>query len=108
MSDPIASPYRDVPYLGHAYAETHPSRLATIASLYGMEPPNLAACRLLELGCGRGNNLLPMAYQYPEARFVGIDLSGPAIEAATTLSQGLGRQNLEFRHGDIMDVTPQW
>ena len=41
--------------------QTHPDRLATIALLYGMAPRPVDRCRVLELGCGDGSNLIPMA-----------------------------------------------
>jgi len=43
--------------------------------LHGLQPPDPKDCRVLELGCGRGGNLLPMGESLPASRFVGIDLS---------------------------------
>ena len=102
------STYDDVAYGGHTYDETHPGRLSTIAAFYGLEAPDIETCRVLELGCGNGRNLLPMAYQYPDARFVGIDLSARAIEAAAEHAGAYGLKNVEVRHCDILDVTPEW
>jgi SAM-dependent methyltransferase len=62
--------------------------------------------RVLELGCGRGANLIPMACQYPAGRFVGIDLSLRAIEAARESAAELELGNLHFEHLDILAVTP--
>jgi len=47
------TPYDDVFYPGHVYGHTHPNRLATIASLYGMAPVPVARCRVLELAMSR-------------------------------------------------------
>jgi tRNA G46 methylase TrmB len=74
------TPYDAVSYPGHVYEHTHPNRLATLAKLYGMDPVSIAHCRVLELGCGAGSNLLPMAFQYPDSQFVGIDLSGLTVQ----------------------------
>jgi tRNA G46 methylase TrmB len=74
-----------VPYPGHRFAQTDPDRLATVATLFGLQPAAPAACRLLELGCGDGGNLVPMAYALPESAFTGIDLSATAIERAEAL-----------------------
>src|SRR6478752_1735919 len=71
--------YDEIPYPGGVFPSTHPEHLATIASLYGMNPVPVDRCRVLELGCGFGANLLPMAYHYPQAKFLGIDLSATSI-----------------------------
>ena len=66
-----ANPYDEVPYVGHAYNFTHPDRLSVVGALFGMRPAPVGGCRVLELGCGDGANLLPMAYTLPESRFFG-------------------------------------
>lgn len=104
MNDTAINPYDAVAYPGHSFAQTHPARLATIAHFHGMEAASPAAMRVLELGCGRGGNLIPMAAQYPGSRFVGIDLSGSAIEHARIATAELGLGNLVFHHRNIMDV----
>src|SRR4029078_4489819 len=53
--------YDDVPYPNLPYWDTHPARLATIGRLFGMRPPRPDCCRVLELGCAEGGNLIPMA-----------------------------------------------
>ncbi|MBR1232077.1 methyltransferase regulatory domain-containing protein [Bradyrhizobium sp. AUGA SZCCT0182] len=105
-----ASPtlYDDVFYPGRAYEHTHPNRLATLASLYGMSPPPAEHCRVLELGCGVGGNLLPLAFQYPESEFVGIDLSGVTIERGQRNLAGLGLTNIKLLHCDILEVDPSF
>ena len=71
----MITPYDRVHYPGRAYEDAHPDRLSTLAALYGLDPAPVARCLVLELGCSRGGHLIPMAYQYPESQFVGIDLS---------------------------------
>ena len=46
--------YDAVTYPGYAYEQTHPDRLATQATLFGMSPGPPAACRVLEIGAGDG------------------------------------------------------
>jgi SAM-dependent methyltransferase len=93
--------YDRVPYPGHPFAQTHPDRLATIATLFGLRPADPAACRVLELGCGDGGNLVPMAYGLPGSAFTGIDLSPRAIEHADELRRALNLENLELRRADL-------
>lgn len=104
MNDTAINPYDAVAYPGHSFAQTHPARLATIAHFHGMDSASPSAMRVLELGCGRGGNLIPMAAQYPDSRFVGIDLSGSAIEHAKIATFELGLGNVVFHHRNIMDV----
>lgn len=101
------NPYDAVAYPGHSFSQTHPSRLATIAHFHGMSPVPPAAMRLLELGCGRGGNLIPMAAEFPDSRFLGIDLSGDSIRQARENAAELGLRNLEFRQADILTLTPE-
>src|SRR5690349_17016000 len=76
---PPASTYDAVPYSVGAFPQTHPDRLATIATLFGMRPALPQGCRVLELGCASGGNLIPMAWAMPESTFVGVDLSARQI-----------------------------
>lgn len=104
MNDAAINPYDAVAYPGHAFAQTHPARLATIAHFHGLEAASPQRMRVLELGCGRGGNLLPMAAQYPQSDFVGLDLSGSAIAKASSAQAELGLRNIAFQHRDILTV----
>ena len=64
---PPVNTYDEMPYEGHAYAQTHPSRLSVVATLFGLDPPPVETCRVLELGCASGGNLIPMAEGLPGA-----------------------------------------
>jgi len=110
MSDPQAEPYSYdlVPYPDKPYAQTHPDRLATIARLFGMTPPSIGECRVLEIGCGSGGNLIPMAEALPDSRFVGIDLSEAQIADGHGVVRQLGLSNIELRHLDILGVGPDF
>ncbi len=103
---PQASPssYDEVPYIHAAFHHTHPDRLATIARLFGMTPPPIETCRVLELGCASGDNLLPMAETLPAAQFIGIDLSSRQIEQGQAMVKALDMRNVELRHVNILDV----
>ena len=59
---------------------SHPDVLAKQALLYGVETAPEKSCRVLELGCGDGSNLIPMAFGLPGCQFTGIDLAGAAGE----------------------------
>jgi methyltransferase-like protein/2-polyprenyl-3-methyl-5-hydroxy-6-metoxy-1,4-benzoquinol methylase len=100
--------YDEVLYPGQPLPQTHPDRLATLATLFGMAPAPVDRCRVLELGCGDGANLIPMALALPESRFVGIDLAGRPIAQGKELAETLGLKNLSLRQLDVLDLTPQF
>jgi len=103
MSD---NPYDVIPYPSYAYPSTSPDNLATLAILSGREPAPVTSCRVLELGCGEGGNLLPMAVTLPESEFVGVDLAGSAIAAATQRARDLRLANVRFAQEDIAALGP--
>jgi len=102
-----ATPYDKLSYPGRAYHVTRPDHLATLGRLYGMTPAPSSRCRVLELGCGIGNNLVPMAHQYPESTFVGIDLSRGEIEQGLRHISALQLTNISLRHCDISTVQDE-
>jgi len=69
----------NIPYAGASYRMSHPRRLEALATLSGMHPQPLPAARVLELGCAAGRNLIPQAVNYPDAEFVGVDVSARQI-----------------------------
>jgi methyltransferase-like protein/SAM-dependent methyltransferase len=99
--------YDEVPYPSFSYPQTHPDRLATLARLFGMEPAPVEHCRLLELGCASGGNLVPMAVTLPRSEFVGIDLSARQIADGQEAVARLGLKNVALGHVDLTEVpTP--
>jgi len=97
-----------VPYPGYPYAQTHPDRLATLATLFGLESPALDRCRVLELGCGDATNLVSMALSLPDASFVGVDAARAAVDRGRALIDGLGLANaaLETRTLEQFEPSP--
>ena len=96
--------YDEVPYPNSPFAQTHPDRLASLAILFDLDPAPLRRCRVLELGCGNGENLIPMAFQYPASEFLGIDAAGMAVHAGNREIANLGLTNICLEHRDIMDA----
>ncbi|OOG23394.1 methyltransferase [Thioalkalivibrio denitrificans] len=105
MIDPVAESYDRIPYESHPIADTHPDRLAAIAALFGLEPPDPARARVLELGCAAGGNIIPMAWYLPGGQYLGVELSGAQAAHGQRLVAALGLDNVEIRHADIMDVA---
>lgn len=106
MSGNTATSYDEVPYVSFPFPQSHPDRLATVATLFGLRPPNVEKCRILELGCASGGNLLPMAEALPGSTFVGIDLSARQIEDGKRAIGLLGLENVELKQMNITEVSP--
>ena len=109
-STPTLNPtsYDEMPYINKAFPQTHPDRLATLARLFGLQSPDVETCRVLELGCASGDNLIPMAIELPNARFVGIDLSERQVEQGRQTVAKLGLGNIDLRREDIANVDASW
>jgi len=99
--------YNDIPYESFPFQQTHPNRLATIARLFGLQSPNIETCKVLEIGCASGNNLLPMAEYLPKANFLGIDLSANQIDEGNKLLKVLALPNIELRCQDVLDFNEE-
>ena len=106
LTDPSTS-YDEIPYSDNCFPYTHPDHLATVATLHGLTPPPVENCRVLELGCARGGNLIPMALGLPDGRFVGIDLSRRQIAEGHAIIEKLGLRNIDLQALSIIDVGEQ-
>jgi methyltransferase-like protein/SAM-dependent methyltransferase len=104
VSSAAPSSYDELPYTDQPYYYTHPDALATVATLRGMSPPPVERCRVLELGCGAGGNLVGMALSLPDSRFLGVDLSPRQIEAGRKIVDALRLTNIDLRPLSILDV----
>ena len=101
MSPPTNS-YEKMPGESRPLQATHIDVLAVTAALAGLTPVAIKACRVLEIGCAVGGNLLPMAQALPESTFVGIDLSPRQIALAQKTATGAGLKNIRF---EVRDFT---
>ncbi|HUP96815.1 MAG TPA: methyltransferase regulatory domain-containing protein [Usitatibacter sp.] len=95
--------YDEVPYTGRPYADAHPERLATMATLLGMQPAPVEGCRVLEIACGDGANIVPMAAVLPKSEFVGFDIAGQPVEAGRRFAAEAGLTNVTLTRLDLAD-----
>ncbi len=108
MTVASSTSYDRVPYRSLAFPETHPDRLATVARIFGVTTPDVARCRVLELGCASGGNLIPMAFNLPASEFVGIDLSRHQVDDGMAIVGALNLTNIRIEHASILDVDAGW
>lgn len=100
--------YDEVPYQSKAFPQSHPNRLATLAKLFGMKPAPVERCRVLELGCSSGGNLLDVAAQFPQSTCLGVDLSLRQVNEGREMVKAIGAKNIEIRHASIADVDESY
>lgn len=103
--------YDAVVYPTALFAQTAPDRMATIATLAGLDPPPIATARVLEIAAGDGFNLTALAAAWPDAAFLGFDLAASAVARGneTIAAAGLSNIRLEvidlLEAGDMLDGT---
>lgn len=105
---PAATLYDAIHYPGYPRIEAHPAIIAAVAKRYGLDPPPVDACTVLEIGCGDGAHLLPMAVAFPGSRFTGIDLSPSAVAMANETASALNLQNTDFRVINLLEIEPDF
>lgn len=96
--------YDEVPYLPSTHAATHPDRLAAVATLLGVDPPPPEHCRVLELGCASGQNLIAMAEALPTSSFVGVDSSTRQVTDGRASVAELALGNVTLHAMDIREI----
>lgn len=98
---PSVTPYDLVPFTSGSLAATRPDHLALTSWLHGGPRPPTRGFRCLELGCGDGANLIPLAFANPESSFIGLDSSTRQLDAARAAARSLGLSNLSLLEADL-------
>lgn len=99
------SSYDAVPYPGGPIRAAHPDRLEAMAALSGLRPAPVASCRVLELGCSDGGNLIPIAELLPGSEFLGIDNSSRQIDDGRAMVAEVGLKNLRLECRDLLESS---
>lgn len=105
LSEVNKNAYDEMPYESNPYFQTHPEHLRTVGVLFGMDPVKIENARILELGCASGGNIIPIAYNSPKSKLVGIDNSQIQIDLANKEIKELGLKNIEFKCCSILDIN---
>ena len=107
MHDPLRARYDAIPYRHGAIPHSHPARIGVIARLFGMPAAAPDRCRVLELGCAEGMNLLPLAERLPLAKFTGVDVSTKQIATAEAARTACSIGNARFIREDLRKFEPE-
>jgi methyltransferase-like protein/SAM-dependent methyltransferase len=101
MNNAAITSYDQVIYPNYTYPQTHPRHLAGLGALLGLNTAPASQSRVLELGCGDGGNLIPMAFNLPGATFLGVDIASQLIVQGNQRIQSMGLSNIELRTADL-------
>ncbi|HEX3623896.1 MAG TPA: class I SAM-dependent methyltransferase [Verrucomicrobiae bacterium] len=104
MQEPPVTEYDKFAYPSAVYGQTHPDRLSVIAMLMGLPAANIERARVLELGCGDGNNIIAMACTLPNSKFYGLDLAGEPIRRGKELVAALDLKNVTLRQMNLLEA----
>ena len=97
--------YDDIPYPTAVFPQATPDRLATVARLHGLDPPDIATARILEIGGGDALNLLAVAAAYPQVTGLSFDLAGTAVERGRRWAALAGIGSVAIEQMDLLDAA---
>ena len=105
----LGGDYNQLPYPSMPFPDTQPAHLAALATLFGLVPPDVGRARVLELGCASGGNIIPLAARFPDASFVGIDLSRRHVDDGNKRIAALAVANVSLLQADLttLDMAGQ-
>jgi SAM-dependent methyltransferase len=106
MPQVVPSSFDALPYRHGAIPATHPGRVGAIARLLGRNSAPPDHCRVLELGCGEGMNLLPLAERFPDSHFTGVDFSAGQIRVGEEACIAAGLKNARLVCADLREFEP--
>lgn len=100
----LMSSYNSIPYESLPVSYTYLPHLAALGKLYGLESVDPEQCRVLEIGCAEGNNIIPMSAYYPDSQFAGIDLAERQIQSGLKMIKRLGLNNIQLEVEDVANL----
>lgn len=78
---------------------------AAIANWMKETHPNFVPKRILDIGCGLGHNVLPIAQTYPDAEIIAIDAGAPMLRYGHARAVDMGISNVIFKQEDAADLS---
>lgn len=66
--------------------------------------PNFKPKRILDIGCGIGHNVLPLAEKFPDAEVIAIDTGRPMLRYGHARAQALGYDKVKFMQAEASNL----
>ena len=67
--------------------------------------PDFKPKRILDIGCGLGHNVLPIAEAFPDAEVVAVDVGAPMLRYGLARAKAMGVENVRFVQGDVSKLA---
>ncbi len=67
--------------------------------------PNFNPKRILDIGCGLGHNVLPIAQAFPNAEIIAVDVGAPMLRYGLARAKTMGLENVAFIQGDVSKLS---
>lgn len=99
----IRTLYETTPYPGPSQVKKN--TLGPFLAPVVEELKSRSSCRVLDVGCGTGANLVPVGMEYPEWELNGLDLSGPSLALAKQHTE-LNGVSANLHRGSYLDPLP--
>lgn len=93
--------YDNKSYQSKVHRGRHIESLYTASKIRGLKPKVPFNAKVLDIGCSIGGSIFPMALEYPQSDFIGIDPSDNQIKQAISYKEYLGVNNVTFWCGNI-------
>ncbi|MCA8892357.1 methyltransferase domain-containing protein [Hyphomonas sp.] len=66
--------------------------------------PDFKPKRILDIGCGMGHNVLPIAAAFPDAEIIAVDVGAPMLRYGLARAKTMGIENVTFVQDDVSDL----
>ncbi len=66
--------------------------------------PDFQPKRILDIGCGMGHNVIPIARRYPDAEIIAIDTGRPMLKYGHARMVALGIENVTFMQAEASNL----
>lgn len=66
--------------------------------------PDFKPKSILDIGCGLGHNVLPIAEAYPDAEIVAVDVGAPMLRYGRARAKTMSIDNVTFMQGDVASL----
>jgi len=67
--------------------------------------PQFTPKRILDIGCGLGHNVLPIAEAHPDAEVIAVDVGAPMLRYGAARAKCLGINNVTFVQANVEDLA---
>lgn len=75
-----------------------------VAGWLKAQHPTFAPKRILDMGCGAGHSLVPVAQAFPNAEVVAIEVAAPLLRFAHARAKSMGVNNIKFVQANAENV----